>query len=100
MPYFTNLASKADYASLLTPLRGKTILVAHWPGDATSQELLAALKKLVPKRDFAKLGITEAFIFDVYGLPELGTELGIDFVPCLMWYMDGVMDAVVWHQGM
>jgi hypothetical protein len=57
------------------------------------------LKKLLPKRDFAGLGITQAFIFDVYGLPELASELGVDFVPCLMWYMDGVQDAVVWHQG-
>ncbi|KAH3948926.1 hypothetical protein HBI56_000870 [Parastagonospora nodorum] len=88
-----------NFHSLLKPCTGKTLLVAHWPGDSTSAALIASLKKLLPKRDFATHGVTEAFIFDVYGLPDLSGELGIDFVPCLMWYMDGVQDAVVWHQG-
>ncbi|KAL5114475.1 hypothetical protein ACEQ8H_007618 [Pleosporales sp. CAS-2024a] len=106
MPYFTELASKAGYVpmssyydTLLKPQPGKTVLVAHWPGDATSQALIAALKKLLPKPHFAAHGLTHAYIFDVYGLPDLAAHLAIDFVPCLMWYRDGVQDALVWHQG-
>jgi hypothetical protein len=98
-PYFTTLASKADYTSLVRPQTGKVILLAFWPGDATSDALIAALKKLLPKREFAALGVTEAYCFDVYSLPELATDLDVTFVPTLMWYMDGVMDAMVWHQG-
>ena len=25
--------------------------------------------------------------------------LDVSFVPTLMWFMDGVMDAIVWHEG-
>jgi hypothetical protein len=98
-PYFTMLASKADYASLVRPQSGKVILVAFWPGDKTSTALTSALKKLLPKSDFPVLGITDAYCFDVYSLPELAAELEITFVPTLMWFMDGVMDPMVWHQG-
>lgn len=41
----------------------------------------------------------DIYCFDVYSLPELATELDIDFVPTLMWFTDGVMDAIVWHEG-
>jgi hypothetical protein len=82
-PYFTMLASKADYASLVRPQSGKVILVAFWPGDKTSTALTSALKKLLPKSDF----------------PVLAAELEITIVPTLMWFMDGVMDPMVWHQG-
>lgn len=41
----------------------------------------------------------DAYIFDVYALPELATELDVAFVPSLMWFLDGIMDAVVWHEG-
>jgi hypothetical protein len=98
-PYFTTLASKIDYTSLVRPQTGKVILVAFWPGDKTSTALTNALQKLLPKSDFPAFGITEAYCFDVYALPELATELDITFVPTLMWFMDGVMDAMVWHQG-
>lgn len=98
-PYFTTLASKTDYTSLLLPLTGRTLLVAYWPGDATSTALIAALKKLLPRSSFADHGIVEAFRFDVYALPDLATELDVTFVPTLMWFTDGVMDALVWHQG-
>jgi hypothetical protein len=98
-PYFTTLASKTDYASLVAPIAGKTIVVAFWPGDSTSEALIAALKKLLPKSTFAKHGVVEAFCFDVYALPDLATDLDVSFVPTLMWFMDGVQDALVWHQG-
>lgn len=99
MPYFTTLASKADYDSLVPPISGKAILVAYWPGDPTSESLLLSLKKLLPKSTFAKHGVDGVFCFDVYSLPELAAELGIDFVPTLMWFVGGVPDAVVWHRG-
>lgn len=98
-PYFTTLLSKSDYATLVRPQTGITILVAHWPNDTTSVALVSALKRLLPRRDFAALNITDAYIFDVYALPELATELDVTFVPTLMWFMDGVMDAMVWHPG-
>ncbi|KAH8692459.1 hypothetical protein GQ44DRAFT_719888 [Phaeosphaeriaceae sp. PMI808] len=25
--------------------------------------------------------------------------MGVDFVPTLMWFMNGVQDPLVWHQG-
>ncbi|KAF2034338.1 hypothetical protein EK21DRAFT_56664 [Setomelanomma holmii] len=98
-PYFTTLSSKDDYKTLVTPATGKVILVAFWPGDSTSESLIAALKKNLPKSSFAELGIVDAYCFDVYALPELATELDVTFVPTLMWYLDGIQDAVVWHQG-
>jgi hypothetical protein len=98
-PYFTTLASKADYTSLAAPTAGKTLVVAFWPGDSTSDALIAALKKLLPRSTFAQHGIVEAFCFDVYALPELATDMDVSFVPMLMWFMDGVQDALVWHQG-
>ncbi|OAK94461.1 hypothetical protein IQ06DRAFT_85301 [Phaeosphaeriaceae sp. SRC1lsM3a] len=98
-PYFTTLASKADYTSLVRPQSGKVLLVAFWPGDATSTALISSLKQLLPKSSFPEYGITEAYRFDVYALPELAAELDVTFVPTLMWFMDGVMDALVWHQG-
>jgi hypothetical protein len=54
---------------------------------------------LLPKSAFAEHGLVEAYCFDVYALPELATELDVTFVPTLMWYLDGVQDALVWHQG-
>lgn len=98
-PYFTTLLSKSDYTTLVRPQTGITILVAHWPGDTTSLALTTSLKRLLPKRDFPTLNITDAYIFDVYALPELATELDVTFVPTIMWFMDGVMDAMVWHPG-
>jgi hypothetical protein len=98
-PYFVTLASRADYTSLVKPTTGKTILVAFWPGDRTSDALILALKKLLPKSTFAQHGIVEAYCFDVYAHPELATELDVSFVPTLMWYNDSVQDALVWHQG-
>jgi hypothetical protein len=41
----------------------------------------------------------DVYCFDVYALPELGTELDVTFVPTLMWFVNGVMDAIVWHEG-
>jgi len=99
MPYFTTITSKADYTSLIPPSTGKVILVAFWAGDSTSEALIASLKKLLPKSQFAEHGVVEAYCFDVYALPELATELDVSFVPTLMWLMDGVQDALVWHQG-
>jgi hypothetical protein len=98
-PYFTTLASKTDYTSLAGPIAGKYLVVAFWPGDHTSELLIAALKKLLPRSTFAEHGIVDAFCFDVYSLPELATDLDVSFVPTLMWFMDGVQDALVWHQG-
>lgn len=98
-PYFTTLTSKTDYTSLIPPSTGKVLLVAHWPGDQTSALLTNALKSQLPKSTFAEHGIVDAYIFDVYALPELATELDIAFVPSLMWFLDGIMDAVVWHEG-
>jgi hypothetical protein len=98
-PYFTTLASIADYTSLVTPATGKTILVAFWPGDKTSDALIAALEKLLPKSTFTEHGIIDAYCFDVYAHPDLATELDVCFVPMLMWYNDSVQDALVWHQG-
>jgi len=99
MPYFTTLSSKADYTSLILPCTGKVLLVAFWAGDSTSQDLIASLKKLLPKKDFSAHNIADAFCFDVYALPDLATELDVGFVPTLMWFTDGEMDAMVWHQG-
>jgi hypothetical protein len=98
-PYFTTLASKDDYRTLVVPATGKVILVAFWPGDSTSESMITALKKLLPKSAFAEHGVVEAYCFDVYALPDLATELDVTFVPTLMWYLDGVQDALVWHQG-
>ncbi|KAF1914046.1 hypothetical protein BDU57DRAFT_558950 [Ampelomyces quisqualis] len=98
-PYFTPLLSKSDYTALVRPQTGITILVAHWPNDSTSAALASALTRLLPRRDFAAFNITDAYLFDVYALPELATELDVTFVPTLMWFIDGVMDAVVWHPG-
>jgi hypothetical protein len=56
MPYFTTLTSKADHTSLVLPATGKIILVAFWAGDATSEALIAALKKALPKKEFAAHG--------------------------------------------
>jgi hypothetical protein len=81
------------------PIAGKYLVVAFWPGDHTSELLIAALKKLLPRSTFAEHGIVDAFCFDVYSLPELATDLDVSFVPTLMWFMDGVQDALVWHQG-
>lgn len=98
-PYFITLASKTDYTSLVLPQTGKVLLVAYWPGDAISTALINSLKSLLPRSVFAEHGITDAYRFDVYALPELASELDVTFVPMLMWYMDGVMDALVWHPG-
>lgn len=98
-PYFITLASKTDYTSLVRPQTGKVLLVAYWPGDATSTALISSLKQLLPRSSFAEHGITEAYRFDVYALPDLASELDVTFVPMLMWFMDGVMDALVWHPG-
>jgi hypothetical protein len=61
---------------------------------------------LAHNNDYASLAgpiagkyLVDAFCFDVYSLPELATDLDINFVPTLMWFMDGVQDALVWHQG-
>lgn len=98
-PYFTTLASKDDYKTLVTPQSGKTIVVAYWPGDATSTALRKALKEQLPRSSFLDYDITDVYCFDVYALPELASELNIDFVPTLMWFLDGTLDAVVWHEG-
>lgn len=99
MATFTRLASKADFDTLIKPATGKAILVAYWPEDATSNAVVRALRKQLPASSYQQHGIVDIYCFDAYSLPELGTELDVTFVPTLMWFMDGVMDAIVWHQG-
>lgn len=99
MAAFTQLASKADFDTIIKPATGKSVLVAYWPQDSTSNAVVAALRKQLPPSSYKQYGIVDIYCFDAYALPDLGTELDVSFVPTVMWFMDGVMDAIVWHQG-
>ncbi|CAO2657110.1 Nn.00g032360.m01.CDS01 [Neocucurbitaria sp. VM-36] len=99
MQPFTRLTSLADYTSSIPPSTGKTLLIAYWPEDTLSNALITTLRAQLPPSSYAQYGILDIYCFDAYALPELGTELDVAFVPTLMWFMDGVMDAVVWHEG-
>ncbi|KAH7402865.1 hypothetical protein BKA66DRAFT_404755 [Pyrenochaeta sp. MPI-SDFR-AT-0127] len=96
---FTQLNSKAEYEACVKVATGKAVLVAFWPGDITSNTVISALQTYFPKSSYTQFQIVDIYCFDVYALPELATELDVTFVPTLMWFMDGVMDAIVWHQG-
>jgi hypothetical protein len=99
MAPYTQLATKADFDTIVTPAIGKTIVIAYWPEDSTSNALVAALRKLLPPSSYAQHGVNDVFVFDAYALPELGTQLDVSFVPTLLWFVDGVQDAIVWHEG-
>jgi len=99
MAHFTQISSKDEFASCIQAATGKTVLLAYWPEDALSNAVVAALRKQLPQSSYADYGIVDIYCFDMYSLPDLGTELEVNFVPMLMWYTDGVMDPIVWHQG-
>ncbi|OAL52775.1 hypothetical protein IQ07DRAFT_610349 [Pyrenochaeta sp. DS3sAY3a] len=99
MAPYTQLATKADFDTIVTPAIGKTIVIAYWPEDSTSNALVAALRKLLPPSSYAQHGVNDIYVFDAYALPELGTQLDVSFVPTLLWFVDGVQDAIVWHEG-
>ncbi|KAF1838560.1 hypothetical protein BDW02DRAFT_390903 [Decorospora gaudefroyi] len=99
MAHLSQINSKAEYESCIKSAAGKTILLAYWPEDSLSNSVVAALRKLLPASSYEQHGVVDIYCFDMYALPELGTELDVCFVPMLMWFMDGVMDAIVWHEG-
>ena len=96
---FAQLDSKADFESYIKAATGKTVLVAYWPGDKTCNAVIAALQAQLPESCYAQFGIVGIYCFDGYALPDLATELDVSFVPTLMWFTDGVMDSLMWHQG-
>ncbi|KAF2124825.1 hypothetical protein P153DRAFT_370733 [Dothidotthia symphoricarpi CBS 119687] len=93
------LASKEDYDSLITASTGKTVLAIIWPQDRTSAILLKHLNLLLPESDRSEYGIVGIYSFDVYSLPALAEEVGVTFVPMLIWFNDGIRDSTEWHQG-
>ncbi|KAH9868776.1 hypothetical protein J1614_007850 [Plenodomus biglobosus] len=97
--HFTPIHTKPEYEALVRSAAGKTLLLAYWPEDSTSNAVVACLQSLLPKHVHAEYGIVDIYCFDVYSLPELAAELDISFVPTVMWFADGVMDAIVWHDG-
>ncbi|KAF1944040.1 hypothetical protein EJ02DRAFT_452885 [Clathrospora elynae] len=99
MAHLTQITSLAEYASFVQTAAGKTILLAYWPEDSTSNAVVTALRKQLPSSTYAEHNVVDIYCFDVYALPELGTMLDVSFVPMLMWFMDGVMDPIVWHEG-
>jgi hypothetical protein len=99
MAHLTQLNSKAEYDACIKSATGKSVLLAYWPEDALSNKVVAALRSQLPSSDYAQHNVVDVYCFDVYALPELGTELDVTFVPTLMWFMDGIMDAIVWHEG-
>lgn len=99
MAHLTQINSKAEFQSCIKAATGKTVLLAYWPEDTLSNSVVAALRKQLPQTTYAEHGVVDIYCFDVYSLPELGTELDVSFVPTVMWFTDGVMDAIVWHEG-
>lgn len=99
MAYFTPINSKADFEIYIKFAAGKSLLLAYWPEDNTSNAVVSALQKLLPKADYDQNSVKDIYCFDVYSLPELAAELEITFVPTVMWFVDGAMDAIVWHDG-
>lgn len=99
MSRLTQLNSLAEYLTCIRTAAGKTVLLAYWPEDEVSLEVVAALGKLLPESSYEQYGIVDVYCFDMYALPELGTELEITFVPTLMWFTDGHADPIVWHEG-
>ncbi|EMD89885.1 hypothetical protein COCC4DRAFT_125182 [Bipolaris maydis ATCC 48331] len=99
MSYLTQITNLAEYVACIQATAGKTILLAYWPEDSTSNEVVAALQKLLPASSYAEHEVVDVYCFDMYSLPELGTMLDVSFVPTLMWFRDGVMDPIVWHEG-
>ncbi|KAF2845330.1 hypothetical protein T440DRAFT_278591 [Plenodomus tracheiphilus IPT5] len=97
--HFTQINTKAEYEALIKSATGKTLLLAYWPEDHTSNLVVSTLQSLLPKPSHAEYDIVDIYCFDVYSLPELAAELDIAFVPTVMWFVDGVMDAIVWHEG-
>jgi hypothetical protein len=99
MAHLTQITNLAEYITKIKVAAGKTILLAYWPEDSLSNQVVDALRKQLPSSSYEQYGVVDIYCFDVYSLPELGTELDVSFVPMLMWFTDGVMDAIVWHEG-
>lgn len=99
MSQLTQLTSLAEYVACIKATAGITVLLAYWPQDPVSNEVIAALQKLLPPSSYGQYGVVDVYCFDMYSLPELGVELDITFVPTLMWFSEGIMDPVVWHEG-
>lgn len=99
MQPFTQLASKEDFDTIIKPSTGKTVLVAYWPQDATSNAVVNALRKQLPPSSYKQYGIVDIYCFDALSLPDLATQLDVSFVPTVMWFVDGNVDAIVWHEG-
>jgi hypothetical protein len=99
MSTLTQITNLAEYLAYIKVTAGKTVLLAYWPQDSTSNEVIIALQNLLPPSSYAEHDVVDVYCFDMYSLPELGTELDISFVPTLMWFNDGVMDPIVWHEG-
>ncbi|CBX94669.1 hypothetical protein IAQ61_009352 [Plenodomus lingam] len=97
--HFTPIHTKAEFEFLIKSATGKALLLAYWPEDSTSNAVVSCLQDLLPKPVHAEYDIVDIYCFDVYSLPELAAELDISFVPTVMWFLDGVMDAIVWHEG-
>ncbi|KAL6703700.1 hypothetical protein ACN47E_009394 [Coniothyrium glycines] len=99
MAHLTQINTKDEFTLCIKATAGKTVLLAYWPEDETSNKVVDALREQLPQSSYAQHQIVDMYCFDVYSLPELAAELDIDFVPTLMWFTDGVMDAIVWHEG-
>jgi hypothetical protein len=99
MAHFSQITNLAEYITKIKIASGKTLLLAYWPEDSLSNSVVDALRKQLPSGSYEQYGVVDIYCFDVYSLPELGTELDVSFVPMLMWFTDGDMDAIVWHEG-
>jgi hypothetical protein len=99
MANFSQITNLAEYITKIKIASGKTLLLAYWPEDSLSNSVVDALRKQLPSESYEQYGVVDIYCFDVYSLPELGTELDVSFVPMLMWFTDGDMDAIVWHEG-
>ena len=99
MAHLSQITSLAEYVTKIKIAAGKTVLLAYWPEDSLSNSAVNALRKQLPSSSYEQHGVVDIYCFDVYGLSELATELDVSFVPTLMWFMDGVMDPIVWHEG-
>jgi len=97
--HLTQINSKAEYDALIKSGTGKAILLAFWPEDSTSNQVVRTLQALLPRSRFEDYGLVDMYCFDVYSVAELAAELEVTFVPTVMWFVDGVMDAIVWHEG-
>jgi hypothetical protein len=99
MAHLSRITNLAEYNTNIRTAAGKTVLLAYWPEDSTSNAVVDALRTQLPSSSYEQYGVVDIYCFDAYSLPDLGTELDVSFVPMLMWFMDGVMDAIVWHEG-